>query len=294
MSKDISVNLNAILAWLNTGTATVTELDYNEADTLEAIVAALANTTIYTPAVLWTGVTAGTVTASRVVSVDANRDVATLRNVTLDGALALGVLSSIALGTLSSANDTSGVHLTAAKSKAVGIYADTGGVALTAGFVRAASSRFLIGTAISSGADISTAGFEGLLKMIVSVNVGGNQAGVMGHLESAGTLTLTGSSNVVKSGVSSFVDLATGATIAAGTVVSAFGVHPANLTGVTVTGRTTVIHVTAPVGAYWGSLIELPSTSDACQAAAAGTTPGPFVKLYINGVLHTIATVKAP
>ena len=292
MTKDISLNLAAVLAWLNTGTATVPVSDVNLADTLESIVTALASTTIYTPATLWTGVTAGTVTASRVVSVDANRDVATLRNVGMDGTLTISKLGAVALGVLSSANDSSGVPLSASVTKAAGFYADTGGVALASGFERAVAARFLIGTAISSGADKSTAGLEGLLKMIVSVNVGGNQAGVVGHLETAGTLTLTGSSNVVKSGVSSFIDLATGATIAAATIVSAFGVHPAKFG--TVTGRTTLLHVTAPFAGNWGSLVELPSTSDACQAAAAGTTAGPFVKLYINGVLHTIATVKAP
>ena len=201
--------------------------------------------------------------------------------------------ATISMGTLSSANDTSGVALSSAKTSALKICADMGGVALTAGFERAIQGRFLIGTAISSGADISASGIEGLLKMIVSVNVGGNHAGVMGHFESAGTLTLTGSSNVVKSGVASFVDLATGATIAASTIVSAFGVNPANFTGVTITGRTTLLHVAAPVGAYWGSFAELPSVNDACQAAAAGITAGPHLKLYINGVLHTIPTVKA-
>jgi hypothetical protein len=290
-TNDISQNIGAILNWLTTGTATLPASDVNLADTVEAIVAALATTTIYTPATLWTGVTAGAVLASRVVTVDANRDVATLRNVTLDGTLTVGVLGALTLGVLSSANDTSGVHLTASKSKAVGVNADTGGAALTAGFVRAAAARFLIGTAISSGADISTCGFEGLLKMIVSVNVGGNQSGVMGHLETAGTLTLTGSSNVVKSGVSSFVDLAAGATIAAATVVSAYGVHPANFG--TVTGRTTLLHVTAPFAGNWGSFAELPSNSDGCQAAAAGAVAGPFLKFYINGVLCTVATAHA-
>ena len=292
MSKDIGVNVKAIENWLKTGTATVLEKDYNLADTLEAIVVALASTTIYTPATLWTGVTAGTVTASRVLSVDSNRDIATLHNLTMDGVIIMGAAGAITLGTLSSANDTSGKTLNGTTTKALGIYADTGGVALTTGtFTRAASLRYLIGTAITSGADISTAGVEGLLKMIVSVNVGGNQSGVMGHLETAGTLTLTGSSNVVKSGVSSFIDLATGATIAASTIVSAFGVHPANFG--TVSGRTTLLHVTAPFAGNWGSIAELPSNSDGCQAAAAGAVAGPFLKFYINGVLCTVATYHA-
>jgi hypothetical protein len=177
-------------------------------------------------------VVAGTVAASKTVVVDASKQITELG---VTGALTVTKTGSLAMGTLSSANDTSGVALTATKNKAAGIHADTGGAALTAGNIRAALSRFLIGTAISSGADISTYGHEALLKMIASVNVGGNQGGVLGHLESAGTLTLTGGINVVKAGVASFLDLATGATVAAGTVVSAFGVNPANFG--TLTGR---------------------------------------------------------
>ena len=293
MTKDISDNVAAILAWIATGTATVPAVDVNLADTLESLVAALASTTLVSPNTLLTGVTAGAVTASKALSADASRNIATLHNVTMDGALVLSAAGSIALGTVSSGNDTSGLTLNGTTTKALGICADTGGVALADNtFTRAASLRYLIGTAITGSPNASEAGVEGLLKHIVSDNSGGNESGVMGHFESAGTLTLTGGSNVVRSGVSSFVDLATGATIPSGTVLSAFGVHPANFG--TLTGRAAVIHVTAPVAGNWSSLVELPSTSDACQAAAAGTTAGPHVKLYIGGVLHTIPTVKAP
>jgi hypothetical protein len=291
MSKDISVNLKAILNWLNTGTATVVENDVNEADTLEAIVTALASTTIYTPATLWTGVTAGAVLASRVVSVDANRDVATLRNVTLDGTLTLGVASAVAMGVLSSANDTSGVHLTASKSKAIGIHADTGGAALAAGNIRAGLSRFLIGTVPTAGQDISTYGHEHLLKFIVNSNVGGNQGGSMGHLETAGVLTLTGGINVIRSGVASFVDIAAGGIIPAGTVVSAFGVNPANFG--TLTGRASIIHVPNPMAGTWSSFLDISTATGLTQAAAAGATADKFLKVYVNGVLYTIAMATA-
>jgi len=199
--------------------------------------------------------------------------------------------SGFTLGTLSSANDTSGVALSAAKTSAVKVCADTGGAALAASFTRAMQARFLIGTAISSGADISTAGFEGLLKSIASVNVGGNQGGVMGHYETAGTLTLTGSINTVKAAVAAFLDLATGATVAAGTVVSALGVNPANLG--TLTGRASVIHVTNPMAGTWSSFLDLSSATGCVQDAAAGVTAGKHLKIYINGVLHTIPTVTA-
>ena len=198
--------------------------------------------------------------------------------------------ATISLGTLSSANDTSGVALSSSKTSALKICADTGGVALTGGFERAIQGRFLLGTAITSGADISAAGIEGLLKMIVSVNVGGNHAGIMGHLESAGTLTLTGSINVVKSGVASFVDLATGATIAAGTVVSAFGVNPENFG--TVTGRTALIHATAPVAGAWGALFDL-SGNQGIATSAAGSTNDKFGVIYIDGTKYTFPLSKA-
>ena len=206
-------------------------------------------------------------------------------------ALVAGAGGSLAFGLLSSANDTSGVHLTAAVTKAVAVHADTGGVALGAGFARAGLSRFLIGTAITSGADISAAGHEGLLKFTASANMIGNCGGVMGHLESVGTLTLTGNINTVKSGVASFVDLATGATVAASTVVSAFGVNAANLG--TLTGRASIIHVANPMAGTWSALLDLSSATGCTQATVAGATPGPFIKVYINGTLHTLSTLTA-
>lgn len=290
MSKDISVNVGAILNWINTGTATVPDSDVNLADTLESLVTALSTTTLVSPNTLLAGLTAGTVTASKAVTVDANKDVSSFRNIGMAGTLTIAKTGAIALGVLSSSADGSGVALSSGLTKAAGIYADTGGAALTGGFERALQSRFLIGTAISSGADISTAGFEGLLKMIVSVNVGGNQAGVVGHLETAGTLTLTGSINTVKAGVSSFVDLAAGATIAAATVVSAFGVHPANFG--TVTGRTAVVHVTNPVSGTWGSLFDL-SGDQGLQGSAAGSTNDKFGVIYVSGVKYTFPLSRA-
>lgn len=236
--------------------------------------------------------TLGTVQASKTVTADANKDVTGFRNVTMTGALVLGTVGSVTLGVLSSANDTSGVALSSAKTKALAVNADTGGAALTSSFVRAGVCRMLIGTAITSGADISVAGFEGLLKSIVSVNVGGNQGGVMGHYETAGTLTLTGSINTTKSGVTSFLDLGENATVAAGTVVSAYGVNPANF-GTTMNGRSAIIHVTNPMAGAWGSFLDLSSATGCTQDAAAGVTGDKHLKIYLNGVLYTIAMVTA-
>jgi len=205
-------------------------------------------------------------------------------------ALNIDKTGSIAMGTLSSANDTSGVALSSSKTKADQVCADTGGSALTAGNYRARVSRFLIGTAITSGADISTYGHEDLLKMIVSVNVGGNQGGVLGHLETAGTLTITGTINTVKAGVASFVDIATGGTIAANTVVSALGVNPANFG--TVTGRTAIVHVTAPSAGTWGSLFDL-SGDQGIAGSAAGATNDKFGVIYVDGVKYTFPLSRA-
>lgn len=208
----------------------------------------------------------------------------------LDFPIVMSKSGGFSLGTLSSANDTSGVALSSAKTAAVRVNADTGGVALTGGFIRAQVARMLIGTAITSGADISTAGLEGLLKMIVSVNVGGNQAGIMGHLESAGTLTLTGTINVVRAAVAAFLDLDTGATIAAGTVVSAFGVNPAKFGSVS--GRTAVIHVTNPFSGTWDSLFDL-SGDQGLDAEAAGAVNDKFGVIYVDGVKYTFPLSRA-
>lgn len=194
-------------------------------------------------------------------------------------------------GTLSSANDTSGVHLSASTNAAQKVCADTGGAALTAGNVRATLSRFLIGTT-PGAVDVSTYGHESLLKFIASSNVGGNQAGVLGHLESAGTLTLTGTKNTVRAGVASFVDLAENATIAANTVVAAYGVNPANF-GTTNNGRTSIIHVTNPMAGTWGSFLDMSDATGLTQNSAAGATGDKFLKVYLNGVLYTIAMVRA-
>ena len=198
----------------------------------------------------------------------------------------------IILGTLSSASDTSGIAVSASASKAFAVHADSGGSALTAGNIRAALARMLIGTAISSGGDISSYGLEGLLKSIVSVNVGGNQAGLLGHFESAGTLTLTGSINVVKAGVASFLDLAANATVAANTVVSAFGVNPANF-GTVMTGRSAIIHVTNPMAGTWGSFLDMSTATGLTQDTAAGATNDKFLKVSLNGVAYTIPMYKA-
>lgn len=290
--NNIAINVGRILTWLQTGYAT----DQQEVPNLDEVIKGIAdgidtNSVINSAAVL-TGVTPGTVTVSKALIVDANKDLSTLRNLGMTGALTFDILGSIAAGVVSSANDTSGVHLNTAKTKVVGINADTGGVGLSVdGNYRAAEFRFLIGTAIASG-NISTYGSQGHLKMIANVNTGGNQAGALGHLESAGVITMTGSINLVKAGFASFVDLATGAVIAAGTVVSAFGVNPANFTGVTVNGRLALMHVTAPAGAFWGSLFDI-SGLNGLAVAAAGATQDLHGIIYYNGVKYTFPLYRA-
>lgn len=197
----------------------------------------------------------------------------------------------LSMGTLSSANDTSGIALSASTTSALKICADTGGSALGAGNARATLNRFLIGTAITGGANASAYGSENLLKHIVSDNSGGNEAGVLGHFESAGTLTLTGSQNTVRAGVASFMDLAAGATVAAGTIISAFGVNPANFGSNS--GRAAVLHVTAPVAGTWNAFAEISSVTDCVQDSAAGSGGHKYLKIYLNNVLYTIDMVTA-
>lgn len=206
------------------------------------------------------------------------------------GAIAISKAGQLSIATLSSANDTSGVALSASKTYGFRVCADTGGAALASGSVRAGVSRMIIGTAITSGADISTYGHECLLKSIVSVNVGGNQAGVLGHYESITGVTLTGNIDTVKAGVASFLDLATTTTIPTGAVVSAFGVNPANFGGA-MSGRASIIHVTNPMSGTWSCFLDLGNVTGCTQDTAAGTTGGKFLKIYINSVLYTAALV---
>lgn len=75
MSKDIAVNIKAIQNWIETGTATIEEYDYNLADTLEKFVTALATTTLVSPNAFLVGLTAGTIAASQAATVDVNKRV---------------------------------------------------------------------------------------------------------------------------------------------------------------------------------------------------------------------------
>ena len=214
------------------------------------------------------GATAGSAVASHALVADAN--------------------NYFQFGVRSSANDTSGVTVSAAVDQVFGVFADSGGVALTAGFIRSACSRMFVGTAISGGGDISITGQEGLVKFGASANIGGNVGGVMGHLETTGTLTLTGSLHCIKSAVAAFLDLASGTTIAASTVVSAFGVNAANL-GTVMTGRSTIIHVTNPMASTWGSFAEFDSATGCTAAhASAGADGGIDLLVRVNGSAYAI------
>lgn len=195
-------------------------------------------------------------------------------------------------GELSSSADGSGIALSASQTAALRVHADTGGAALAASNTRAALFRYLIGYAPTGGGDTSMYGAECLVKSIAAVNTIGNQGGVLGHFESQGTVTLTGSINTVRAGVASFLDLAANATVAANTVVSAFGVNPANF-GTTMNGRSAIIHVTNPMAGTWGSFLDLSNATGCTQDSAAGATGGKFLKVYLNGVLYTIAMVTA-
>ncbi len=207
------------------------------------------------------------------------------------GGIAFTTTGAISMGAVSSSADGSGVALSASKTSALSICADTGSAALAASSTRAARFRYLIGTTPGTG-DISAYGAESLLKFIASTNTGGNIGGVLGHLESQGTVTLTGSINTVRAGVASFLDLAANATVAASTVVSAFGVNPANF-GTTMNGRSAIIHVTNPMAGTWGSFLDMSSATGLTQDSAAGATGDKFLKVYLNGVLYTIAMARA-
>jgi hypothetical protein len=290
-TNDISQNVAAILAWIKTGRATVPVDDKNLGDTLEALVAALSTTSLVQPSTLLAGLTAGTVVASRAVTVDGSRNVATIHSLSMDGTLTLSAAGLYAQGVSSSSVDTAGVTLNASVTKAHGVYADTGGAALTDGIsVRASHARFLIGTAISATPNASAFGLEGQLKHIVSDNSGGNEAGIMGHFESQGTLTLTGSINTVRAAVSGFMDLAAGATIAANTVISGLGLHPANFG--TKTGRAAAVHITNPVAGNWDSLFDVSGLNGIANAGLSGTQDRWGV-IYCDGVKYTFPLTRA-
>lgn len=146
--------------------------------------------------------------------------------------------------------DGSGIALSAAYTSAVRVHADTGSAALAESNTRAAIFRYLVGTAPTAGANISTYGAQCQLKIVANSNVTGNQGGVCGYLETSGSITLTGSINAPKAGVISYVDVPSGVTIAASTFVSAFGVNACDLGG-THTGATSVLQIANPSAGGW-------------------------------------------
>jgi hypothetical protein len=195
-------------------------------------------------------------------------------------------LPPASVGAFSSATVGYGVPLSKTMSKAFGVYADDGGAALTAGAaVRAFQARTLLAHA-GAAVDASAYGAQSQVHITADVSAyTGIIGGEWGYLElvSGGKVNIGGA-------VVGHVDVPTGATV---TSHAACFLGKSNDLGGTHTGLVCGLYFPNPGAGTFDGFADFGSATGMTQDAAAGSNPGKFVKLYINGVLSTIATAIA-
>ena len=168
-------------------------------------------------------------------------------------------------------------------------YSEDAGVALPASEVRGGQFRFLL-TADSSARAGSVSALVGQMKLAANAKFPTDTcAGVKGYIECAGATTFA---SYIQTAVCGQVEAPSGADGGAGKVLSAFAANAITLAGIS-TGRASVIHVPNPLAGTWTAFADFGSASGCTQDTAAGANPGKFIKVYINGVLSTIATAIA-
>lgn len=193
------------------------------------------------------------------------------------GAIQIGEFASVAAG--------SGFKLSSLRTAAFRVYADDGGVALTAGAYRAAAGRMLLTTACAAG-DISVYGHQSQLKIAADYSLAtGILGGQWGYVEmvSGGNINVGGA-------LVGHVDVPSGATV---TTCLAGLLIKSNDLGGTHTGRVAGIYVPNPGAGTFDCFLELGSATGMTQDAAAGSNPGKFLVGYYNGAKFTIATAIA-
>lgn len=193
-------------------------------------------------------------------------------------------------GAFSSTAAGLGIMLNSTMTAGNTIYADDGGVALTAGNYRAGLSRMLVSTAITSG-DISITGHQGHLKVAASIASSGYISGLYGYIE-----VIAGKSVTSGGAVRGMFDLPSTAEIASGHFVGAFQAYSNDLGG-THTGKAVVVAVPNPAAGAWDAFASLGSTSMTFDTTSISSdmTPTGYkgIPVYINGVLGYIPWATA-
>lgn len=165
----------------------------------------------------------------------------------LDGNVTLAHTDhTLTLAALAASADGSGVAISSSRTQALVAFGDTGSAALTAGTYRTGRARMLVGTAPGAAA-IHVFGMEAELKATANVNAAtGDLAGLKASFESITGVTVGDHTSALVAQI----DAPTGATIAAGAVLSAIHVTDGDLGG-THTGDAAVFDFEAPsAGAY--------------------------------------------
>lgn len=180
--------------------------------------------------------------------------------------------------------DAYGIPLSATYQDASGqcsafdVFSDDVNAVLGAGEYNGSRSRVILRAAQT--ADVSLWASKGQLKVKGCTIAGvGNKAGSCGYLEC--DTAVIGSAGSTWCGVCARVDVPSGSTIAASSVVSAIGVI-SDLGG-THTGIAAVIDVIDPAGGVWDSLVNVSSTSGCYVASDVGAASNKKLIISVDG-----------
>ncbi|MDI6808252.1 MAG: hypothetical protein QME66_04625 [Candidatus Eisenbacteria bacterium] len=186
----------------------------------------------------------------------------------------LGVFSSVTAGY--------GIALGATKTAVKRIYADDGGVALTALAHRAQVSRLLITTTIGA-IDCSAYGLQGQLKLgAVAVQSTGILGGVWGYVETVNGATVSNAGALV-----GHVDLPTGAIIRSGCYLAGLLIKSNDLSG-THTGKAVAIYCPNPGAGAFDAFLALDASSTFIADSGAGGVTSKYLKVLLGGTAYSI------
>jgi hypothetical protein len=188
--------------------------------------------------------------------------------------------------------DGSGIPLDAANYVANGLYADDGGVAMTAGYTECFTARHLFTEAVTGNADVSAAAIHGDMNVRASYTGAGGLSGIWGGfaVPTGVTVTTSAGHGDVAGGHFS-VDIPSGATLAASSYAA--GVSVGGNLGGTLTGLATAFRIRVPSAGTWSGALSLATNCGAYQASAATGGTSQYLKVYIAGVLYTAELTTA-
>ena len=195
--------------------------------------------------------------------------------------------SAVAVGDYSSTASGHGVTVNKTCSAASHVYADDNGVVLAANaVVRAGRDRMLLTHA--GAANVACAfGRESQLRITADISAYTTNSSLFGGHQGYCEL-VSGATVLHAAGLIGTIDVPTGATVASSGHAAGLMLHSYNLGG-TITGLVSGIYVPVPGAGTWSAFLDLESNTGMTQSSAAGSSGTNYLKVYLNGVLHTIA-----